>query len=136
LIERESTPFNRKLLVNLLMWAWLIILFVFKGNGRTESVVGVKKCDEIDWTIFGIFFAGAFIFLIIGALMNRHEQRQKEKLGYTFTAGDIDWTPKTITRISLLSILSGFCATGCGLGSPPLIYNQFLDPYKTPPPVI
>ena len=68
--------------------------------------------------------------------MNRHEQRQKEKLGYTFTAGDIDWTPKTITRISLLSILSGFCATGCGLGSPPLIYNQFLDPYKTPPPVI
>jgi len=41
--------------------------------------------------------------------MNRHEQQQqKEKLGNKLIEGDIDWTPKTITRISSLSILSGF----------------------------
>ena len=91
MITKESTGFNRKLFLNVFMLIWLVTIYVLRGDGKTESIVGVTKCETIDHVLAVGVMVGAVFFMLIGACLNRQEQRIKEELGYTFTTGDIDW---------------------------------------------
>lgn len=102
-----------------------MIIYAFRGDGRNESIVGVKKCDAEDHELVAAIIVGCTIFMFIGALLNRRDQRIKKELGYTFVTGDVDFTWPSIFKLAFIGFMGGFISAGFGLGAA-LIFNPTL----------
>lgn len=80
----ESTNFTRKLALNFAMLLLLFIVSLFRGSGKTTSIVGVNKCNPADHVLLTVLIVGGFIAMFIGALIVRKEYVIKKEIGYTF----------------------------------------------------
>ena len=59
-----------------LNWGMVIILTVIallKGNGESQAIIGVNRCDPVDWGLFGILHFLCFIFIIVGVKVVQDE---------------------------------------------------------------
>lgn len=90
----------------------LLLLFLtslFRGNGKTPSVVGVTKCKPNDHIIFASLLLGGIILTVIGGVLVQREYKKKVELGYVFVKGDVLMTWRrilTLSSIGLLGVLS------------------------------
>ena len=56
-IKKESTNFNYKLGLNLLMVLALSTVQMLRGSGSQPSMIGVTRCDFHDWALYAILIA-------------------------------------------------------------------------------
>ena len=70
----------------------LFILTLLRGPGSEPSLIGVVRCDALDWILFGtlIFLSIAITLLVIYIL--RKEYAEKKAAGYPFVVGDFKAT--------------------------------------------
>ena len=57
---------------NFMLLVALIAIFILKGDGK-DSVIDVKRCSDIDWTLFAILQVVCIIFLAIGIIIVQKE---------------------------------------------------------------
>jgi uncharacterized membrane protein YfcA len=125
IIAYESTNFQwQKLAHNWLLILALTIISVLKGSG-TDSLIGVKKCDKIDWTLFAILQVICLSFLAWGLIIVKKEYAEKVEAGYKFIPGDLEATPKNLVLINLISFGGAAAAAFCGIG-PGFIFGPIL----------
>ena len=70
LIDKESTNFQcNNLLLNLAMLISLIILTLLRGPGNKNSVIGVKRCDKLDWVLLALLFIISIMLTLTAVLI-------------------------------------------------------------------
>jgi len=95
--------------------AVLVILSLLKGSGK-DSMIGVKRCDSLDWTLFGLLQVLCIIWTVVGIVVVKREYHEKIDVGYEFIPGDLEATPKNLVVMIGMSFLGAFCAAFCGIG--------------------
>lgn len=135
LILAESTNFQwLKIFLNFAMIIILFLIALFRGTRNKKSLVGVIRCTDIDFGLFGILLGLGFVLLFVSILVLRREHTDKVNKGYVFTKGDFVATPKTIVVLSIVSLVGGFLVSSSGIGGG-LIFNPFLMQIDIAPPV-
>ena len=97
------------------MLLFLIVISILRGSGK-ESIIDVKRCDDMDWILFFVLQGACFIFLILGIVVLKTEYAQKVECNYEFSPGDLEATTKNVGTLSLISFFGAFGAAFCGIG--------------------
>lgn len=84
IIAYESTNLQwSRLALNWGLIVVLIILSILKGGDKKEdSILGILKCDAVDWTLFVVLQIICFIFLGIGVYLLNKDFKDKTEAGY------------------------------------------------------
>jgi len=93
IVKNEST--NLQWLKLSLNWGMVLILtacLLLRGSGET-SIIGVKRCDPLDWILFAGLQAACFIMTTLGILLAKREYMCKVYCKYEFTPGDFQASP-------------------------------------------
>lgn len=75
----------------------VIISLVKGGNSPQDSLLGIVKCGKDDWIMFAVLQVVCIIFLLISIHVIKTEYREKTKVGYTFTEGEMKATTKDLS---------------------------------------
>jgi uncharacterized membrane protein YfcA len=93
IIERESTNLQwDKLALNFGMLLILFVLTLLRGPGDEPSLIGVVRCDPMDWVLFSVLIALSVVVTVIVLVILRREYAEKKGAGYTFVVGDFKCT--------------------------------------------
>ena len=111
--------------LNMGMLLTLVFISLFKGDGEV-SLIGVKRCDDTDWALFGVLQLLCFIFLALGIWVVRKEYNQKVKHGYKFTQGDLTGAPADVLAVVLISFFGAMSASFSGAGTGALFSPVFI----------
>ena len=66
----------------------LVVIQVLRGSGRKPSLIGVERCDALDWALFSILILSGVILTFVALKVNCAEYEKKVRAGYNFTKGD------------------------------------------------
>ena len=66
----------------------LVIIQVLRGSGTKPSLIGVERCDALDWVLFSILILSGVILTYVALKVNFAEYEKKVKARYNFTKGD------------------------------------------------
>lgn len=108
------------------MVAILTIVNLLRGDGRVPSVVGVSRCDNLDYGMLifmllsSIFFSFVGIFYVI-----RPSYQRKVTAGYQFVDGDFECTPSNSVKLTLIAFFGSIMGTISGSGTG-YIFNPVL----------
>jgi hypothetical protein len=117
IIDYESTNLQwAKVVLNWGLIVFLIIIKMFQGGKKEKSVIGVLRCEGLDWGLFVILQVICVIALIAGVKIVRDEQAAKELYSYKFTSGDLKMTNSNIIKLIVISFFGGMAAAFCGIG--------------------
>ena len=100
------------------MWGTIVTLFVIsylRGSGN-NSVVGIKRCDTIDWVLFITLEVVAFIVFVIAIIIVKLNFNSKVKYGYSFERGEFKAKNLDILYIFLICFFGSMAAVMCGAG--------------------
>ncbi len=125
IIAKESTNFNFKLGIAIIMLIALILSSVLRGSGKEPSVIGVTKCSGGDIAILVLLIVLGMCMSFTGAVLVQKNNALKKKVGYVFTDGDLDMNAKTCIKIAIVALLGGFFNAGFGISST-FILNPYL----------
>ena len=101
IIAAESTNLQwKKLALNYGMLVIMIVCMLLRGPASKPSMIGVERCDALDFIFLGIVLVGAVVLTAIAIKITAAEYEQKVGAGYTFVAGDVEFTP--INTLKLL----------------------------------
>ena len=99
------------------MMILLTVISLLRGSGDPdESLIGTKRCDEIDWNLFTILHVVCVIMTFVGILVVKNEYKQKVESGYNFVKGDLEATPKNLFVLVLISFFGSMASALCGIG--------------------
>lgn len=112
----------------------LLLCSIFRGTKKKESVVGVKRCEDLEWGLFGILIGSGIFLTIIAIVYLSKLHSEKVKKGYVFEKGDFEGTAKNIALLIVVSLIGGFLISCAGIGGG-LIFNPFLLIINLPPAV-
>lgn len=127
----------------------VLLLTLFKGSSRIDSIVGVESCSAIDFVLLVVliaFMVGMTVMNIIRKSLDtssnidfttiviKKEYKVKAEEGYKFAPSDLKWTPKLLTQFMIAAIAAGLVAGIFGLGGG-VIFNPLLLSFKLPPAV-
>jgi len=71
------------------MIAILTIVNLCRGDGRTHSIVGVRRCDEVDFWLLFVMGVATIGFSLVGLVcVIRPSFYWKTVAGYRFVEGD------------------------------------------------
>ena len=90
-----------------------------------SSIAGIISCSPLDYTVFSIQILFLVLSTILSVCIVSREYKAKLNWGYEFTDGDLSWTPKLITKFSIIAVLTGFLASIFGIGGG-IIINPLL----------
>ena len=89
IISAESTNLQwKKLALNYGMLLVMVVCMLLRGPSSKPSVIGVKRCDALDFILLGLVLVGAIIFTGIAIRTASTEYNRKVDSGYTFVPGD------------------------------------------------
>lgn len=89
IIRSESTHCQWKnILMNFLMIIVLFLVNLFRGGKSKLSVIGVKRCTDVDWGLFGILLGSGTVLTIVSIIYLRRIYQNKVAKGYVFVKGD------------------------------------------------
>lgn len=95
----------------------VFVCSLFRGNGKTPSVIGVTKCLPADHTILTLLIISGFVFTVIASMWVRNDYLYKKQIGYNFVKGDIAMDVKSILKLGAIGFMAGFLNAGFGVGS-------------------
>jgi len=104
--------------------AILTVISLLKGSG-TDSLIGVVRCDAVDWTLFAVLQVICIIFNVLGIVLIKREYAEKVECGYEFVPGDLEATPRQLFLLTVFSFLGALIAAFCGVG-PGMIFVPVL----------
>ena len=85
IIEAESTNFQwSKLALHYGMLALMVILGILRGPGVKPSLIGVERCQPLDYIFLLTLLICAIIFTRIGTQIMKSDYEKKEEVGYPF----------------------------------------------------
>lgn len=99
----------------------LVIIQVLRGSGKKPSVVGIKRCDTLDWTLFVILILSGVILTYVAMKINFAEYEEKLLVGYHFTKGDQKFSKSKTVVLASIAFTISFLCVACGVG-PGLIF--------------
>lgn len=135
IIVSESTHCQwKKIIMNFAIIVVLLLVSIFRGSKSKVSVVGVKRCADWDWGLFGILMAAGVILTIASIIYLKVIYNDKVKKGYVFVKGDFEAKPKSVALLIVVSLVGGFLVASAGIGGG-LIFNPFLMQIDIAPPV-
>lgn len=119
--------------MNVLIITVSLIVNALRGTPKTPSIIGIKKCSNLDWSIFFSFVLIAFLMSFIGVRINMREQALKEKAGVT-CASDFKYHGKSLFYLLLFAFIGGWVSGAFGLGGGS-IFNPLMIELGVPPTV-
>lgn len=139
-MPREESPMLKKIIkTEKTHWQWtkLFIFFlvfvvlesssILRGSRRAPSLVGIKTCSWIDWTIYGFTVLFIIAMTVYGSIYLKRLYIRKVRTHYEFKKGDVHWTVKKILIMIFIGFIAGLISGGLGLGGG-VIYNPlFLE---------
>ncbi len=66
----------------------LILASIFRGPGKTPSVIGVIRCAPADHAILACLILSGILLTILGSVWNNSDYKKKISLGYKMVKGD------------------------------------------------
>ena len=129
-IEKSNFYWKKFCIIIAVLFSSLAVTFL-RGGKNFKSVIGVKKCDPTDWTIFGVYVAIILLFSIISAVVVYSEQKEKLQAGWKFSKYEKNFDLKFIVLGNFFGILMGFVSANVGIGgglmiTPLLLSYDFL----------
>jgi uncharacterized membrane protein YfcA len=111
----------------------LIVLTLFRGDGKGLSVVGISKCSAADFVMILLLL----IFVVVYTLYSIFkillpEYKEKKEAGYVFVDGDFECTAKNSIKMICIAFFGAFCGACVGIGTGS-IFNPALIAMKMPP---
>ena len=94
----------------------MIVCMLLRGPASKPSMIGVERCDALDFVFLGIIFIAAIIFTFISVKITALEYNQKCDAGYKFVAGDVEFTPISTFKLLCFAFFGAFAATAVGMG--------------------
>ena len=132
----EGSNFHPKKIFIILGILIISVTVVFLRGGKgLESVIGVKKCENLDWIIFASYGVLVLIFLILGDLVVLKEQKTKEQCAWEYHPDEKIFNKASILKFNLTGIVVGIISVILGIGGG-MITNPVLMSQGFPPQVI
>lgn len=98
------------------MIIFLAILKLFQGGKDSRSVIGVLRCEGLDWTLFALLQIICVIFLVWGIRIVLSETEHKKLHNYQSVPGDLVMNKDNVIKLFLISFFGGMAAAFCGIG--------------------
>ena len=70
----------------------MVICMKLRGPAGKPSIIGVKRCDGLDFVFLSIILVGAIVLTVIAIIITQTEYKAKEEAGYKFVKGDVKFT--------------------------------------------
>jgi uncharacterized membrane protein YfcA len=107
-------------------------VIVLRGGKGLDSIIGVKKCDGLDWVIFIAYSLIVTIFIFIGNKVVLAEQRLKERCHWEYHPDEKIFNKAFITKGNFFGIITGIVASMVGIGggmiTNPILMSQDFIP--------
>jgi uncharacterized membrane protein YfcA len=114
--EERVTPLMN---IMILVTMFIVVLFIniMKGGGAFPSPVGIKCGSTSFWTANVVMLGWILVisFFARAYLVKRWETKQK--VGYKYVEGDIEWNARATIVYPLVCCLAGFFAGMFGIGT-------------------
>jgi hypothetical protein len=68
--------------------AGFVVLLLLRGAGDTLSIVGIKRCDPLDWTLFGILIIFQIGMTFVAMAVDKRDYELKKSVNWEFFPGD------------------------------------------------
>lgn len=104
-----------------LVWiafAGTVLVQLFQGAKGMDSVIGIEKCHPMDWTVFGIYLVFIFTVAMIGTMVVRKEEKEKEQANWAYYDKKTEprWTMCRSIVANAIAPAEGLAAAAVGLG--------------------
>jgi len=95
-----------------------VLVQFLQGAKGMDSVIGVEKCEPMDWTIFGLYLLFIFICAMIGTMIVRREEKEKEAANWAYynKKEEPRWTVCRALVANIIAPAEGLAAAAVGLG--------------------
>ncbi|KAG7361265.1 sulfite exporter TauE/SafE [Nitzschia inconspicua] len=112
--ERVTPMYNVSLLVGL--FVFIISINMAKGGGAFPSPIGIKCGTYSFWMANGIMLGTIFLFCVYVRAYLVERFKAKERCGYKYVHGDIQWDSRATIVYPCICCLAGFFAGMFGVG--------------------
>uniref|UniRef100_A0A7S1AV26 Uncharacterized protein n=1 Tax=Noctiluca scintillans TaxID=2966 RepID=A0A7S1AV26_NOCSC len=99
-----------------LCFAGIVLLTVLRGGGQFPSPLGVSCGGAGFWWLYFSCLPWVLGFAVYFRSMLVADYESKVQTGYSFTEGEIKWTPRNTVVYPLICALAGLCAGLFGVG--------------------
>lgn len=125
--EQNHFTLDKAILI-LVPFSSILIISLFRGSTEFKSVIGVERCNFMDFFLFGLEVLILLFFSFINILLLKKDYQTRRAYGYKFVRGDINWNNETILSFALLAFVVGIVTGVVGLSTEVLFipfYIQF-----------
>lgn len=98
-----------------------ILVTILRGGKGLDSIIGVSKCEILDWLILIAYITCVMILNILGVWIVLSEQKIKDNINWPTSKWEVTWRPKNILITSIASFFIGLVAAISGIGGGMLI---------------
>ena len=100
----------------------MFVCSLLRGSKRNKSVVGIKRCTEVDFTLLGLLLVIIAIISYISFQWIIKNRALKQKINYPIVPSDINWTKKLTINLMSIGFIGGMTSGFFGLGGS-IIYS-------------
>jgi len=95
-----------------------VIVQLFQGAKGFDSILGIEKCEPMDWTVFCIYLVFIFSVAMIGTIIVRKEEGEKERSGWAYynKKEEPRWSLCRALVANAIAPAEGLAAAAVGLG--------------------
>ena len=116
-LQKESTNWQwKKVLLNYLMLAVLFTINLLRGPGNEPSIVGIQRCQKIDWFLFALLLVLSSLITGTAIIILRKDYAYKKSISFPFVQGDFKCTNINALRLTLVGLGGGFTVGSVGIG--------------------
>jgi uncharacterized membrane protein YfcA len=86
------------------------------GSSPNDSILGIVKCEHVDWILFGVLQFICAVYLVLGLRVLKKEYKEKTDAEYPFIPGDLQATTYNLNVMVVVSFLGSVYAAFSGIG--------------------
>lgn len=131
--ERTHFQFGKMFPIIILFVVLTLVSFLRESHNQ-ESFVNFERCSIEDWMLLSTFVVIALLITAICIIKLKTTYKQKLRVGYTFTNGDIKWENNIIFSMLFTALVGGILSGMVGLGGG-VIFNPLLLEFGVDPQV-
>lgn len=134
--EESNSLFQPKYLIQILIvLAGFITILILRGPGDKSSVVGIDRCEPLDWGLLAILIAFMLTMTTVAFLVQKQDFELKKQVHWNFLPGDFQFSFKSAIVFPIAGLLFAFSAILLGF-TPAFFYVTILLYYELFPQVV